>query len=536
MPTPSFSPRAPARSATAEWTPDRGDGTYQNPILFADYSDPDAIRVGDDYWLTASSFNHVPGLPILHSRDLANWTLVNHALPRLVPHDHFSTPRHGAGVWAPSLRFHAGKFRLFYPDPDFGLYVVTANDPRQTWSPPVMVKKGQGLIDPCPFWDDDGTGYLIHGWAKSRSGIKNRLTLHRLSADNLNVVDAGEIVIDGDALDGWHTIEGPKLYKRAGYYYIFAPAGGVRDGYQAVFRARDVRGPYEPRIVLAQGRTAINGPHQGAWVDTSTGEHWFLHFQERPAFGRVVHLQPMTWHDDWPLVGQHHGDSGTGEPVSIHRKPRVASTSRVAAVDGHAPPSRGVGLEWQWQANPQPDWLSPAIGGDGWRLACVPLPPSATLWQAGNLLLRKLPGPASSASAWLELTARADGDRAGLVVFGHDYAWLGLRREGGKLRLGLHVCLGAHQGGAEREVETRAIDEGAIRVRVIVDELARCQFSYSVDGKIFQPVGDLFQATSSYWVGAKVGFFAATIATADNHRGGCAAVSGCELRASAAAS
>src|SRR3954466_6166701 len=108
------------RQYSQVWVADNGDGTYKNPILYADYSDPDAIRVGDDYWLTASSFSHVPGLPILHSRDLVNWRLVAHALPRLVPEEAFRLPQHGKGVWAPAIRYHAGKFWIYYPDPDFG--------------------------------------------------------------------------------------------------------------------------------------------------------------------------------------------------------------------------------------------------------------------------------------------------------------------------------------------------------------------------------------------------------------------------------
>src|SRR5687768_10063721 len=198
--------------AATPWCSDNGDGTYRNPVLFADYSDPDAIRVGEDFWLTSSSFSHVPGLPILHSRDLVNWSLVNHALPQLVPEAHFAQPRHGEGVWAPSIRFHQGRFRIYYPDPDFGIYVVTTDDPRGRWSKPLLLKSGKGLIDPCPFWDENGTGYLIHGWARSRAGIANQLTLHRLAPDNGSVRDAGRVVIEGDSFPGWHTIEGPKLH------------------------------------------------------------------------------------------------------------------------------------------------------------------------------------------------------------------------------------------------------------------------------------------------------------------------------------
>ncbi len=511
-----------APTARPPWASDRGDGTYRNPVLFADYSDPDAIRVGEDYWLTASSFSHVPGLPILHSRDLVNWSVVNYALLRLTPAEHFSVPRHGAGVWAPSLRFQAGRYWIFYPDPDFGLYVITANDPGGTWSDPVLVKAGRGLIDPCPFWDDDGVGYLIHGWARSRSGIKNRLTLHRLGADHLSLGDDGQVVIDGDAMTGWHTIEGPKLYKRNGYYYVFAPAGGVKDGYQAVFRSRDIRGPYESRVVLAQGRSPVNGPHQGAWVDTPTGENWFLHFQELPAFGRIVHLQPMRWENDWPVMGQPGVNGGPGEPVATFRKPVAAPTPSTLSERRERLSAIVPTPDWQWQANPQPEWFSVAADGDTWRLSCVPLPAGATLWGAGNLLMRKFAGPAFLASATLELIAAAEGDCAGLVVFGHDYAWLGLRRENGRGRLALHLCPAAHQGGAEKVIASADLGANLVHLCVSVDRHARCQFAYSRDRRNFSPIGPLFQATSSYWVGAKVGVFAAA---ADQTSGGHAAIS-----------
>ena len=158
------------------WSPDQGDGTYRNPIICADYSDPDVVRDGDDFWLTASSFTCTPGLPILHSRDLVNWTIVNHAIDNLPdPRGVFNTVRHGEGVWAPSIRKHAGKFWIFFPMPDEGIYVTSADDPRKQWSPPQLLLEGKGLIDPCPLWDDDGKAYLVHAYAGSRAGIKNIL-------------------------------------------------------------------------------------------------------------------------------------------------------------------------------------------------------------------------------------------------------------------------------------------------------------------------------------------------------------------------
>lgn len=521
--SPAFSSPAPdiARAAPPPWIADRGDGTYRNPVLYADYSDPDAVRVGDDFWMTSSSFGHVPGLPILHSRDLVNWTLVNHALPALAPREHFASPRHGQGVWAPSIRFHAGKFWIFYPDPDFGLYVVTATDPRGAWSEPVLVKAGKGLIDPCPLWDDDGQAYLIHGWAKSRAGINNLLTLHRLAPDGSRVLDEGKVIIDANKLSGWRTLEGPKLYKREGFYYVFAPAGGVTEGYQAVFRAKNIWGPYENRIVLEQGSTPINGPHQGAWVDTPRGEHWFFHFQELPAFGRIVHLQPMHWRDDgWPVMGNDPDGDGKGEPVLRHAKPALPPQPLAVPATSDEFDAPALARQWQWQANPRADWFSLTAQPGALRLACVAVPNTASHWLTPQLLLQKFPAPAFTATTTLRFAPGRDGDTAGLMVFGYDYAWLGLARRDGRIQLVLRTCHAAQKGGQEHELDALDAPEGDVQLRVTVAAGARCTFAFSRDGKTFTPIGAEFQATSSHWVGAKVGVFAAAApggAASDGH-------------------
>ncbi len=500
------------------WSPDRGDGTYQNPVIHADYSDPDAIRVGDDFWMTSSSFNHVPGLPILHSRDLVNWELVAHALPKLGPEDVFRSPQHGKGVWAPALRFHAGKYWIYYPDPDFGLYVVTAADPRGPWSAPVLVKGGKGLIDPCPLWDDDGRVYLIHAWAKSRSGINNRLTLLELDRDGTKVLTDLGTIIDGDKLPGYTTLEGPKLYQRNGWYYVFAPAGGVATGWQSVFRSKNIRGPYEDRIVLAQGKSPINGPHQGALVDTPSGESWFLHFQDKGAHGRVVHLQPVKWVDDWPLLGTGVATGAAkGEPVLVHQKP--ALPPQPVAVpptsDDFAAPA--LGLQWQWQANPGDGWFSLAAKPGHLRLFAQPAPKPGNLYDAPFLLMQKFPAPEFTVTTKFEFAPKADGDSAGLMVFGHDYAWLGLRQIDGTAALVRAVRKDAPKGEPQEvEILVRAV-KGPVSLRVSVGPAAACQFSWSQDGEHFLPVGGQFTATVGRWVGAKVGLFAngAAGATAD---------------------
>ena len=253
---------AGAQEISQTWVADKGNGTYQNPVLYADYSDPDVCAAGDDFYMTASSFNCIPGLPILHSRDLVNWSLVNYALPVQEPKEFFDKAQHGKGVWAPAIRFHKGEFYIYWGDPDYGIYMIKTRDPKGSWSKPVLVKAGKGMIDPTPLWDEDGKVYLIHAYAGSRSGVNSILVICELNAKGTEVISDPVMVFDGN--DGKnHTVEGPKLYKRNGYYYIFAPAGGVATGWQLVLRSKNIYGPYESKIVMAQGKTTINGPHQG---------------------------------------------------------------------------------------------------------------------------------------------------------------------------------------------------------------------------------------------------------------------------------
>ncbi len=505
--------------AAAPWLPDLGDGTYRNPVLYADYSDPDAIRVGEDFYLIASSFTAVPGLPVLHSRDLVNWRLLAHALPQLVPVDHYATPRHGGGVWAPSIRHHDGRFWIYYPDPDFGLHLITAEDPAGPWSEPIVVVAGKGLIDPCPLWADDGQLYLIHGWAKSRSGICNVLTLLRLSADGRQVEEDFGVIIDGNAIDlpDFHTLEGPKLYQRHGWTYIFAPAGGVSVGWQSVFRARDIRGPYEHRVVLHQGSTAVNGPHQGALVDTPDGASWFLHFQDQDAYGRVVHLQPVQWIDDWPMMGALSAANAPGEPVTVHAKPQTsAADDALPDAPATSDDFRGphLGLQWQWQGNPRADWHTLDAAPGALRLFAQPEPHPGNLYLAPHLLLQKFPAPRFTVTTQLDfdhgVAAAAPGATAGLIVFGYDYAWIGLRATATGLELRCGQCpeASALQPQSETVIITACPARLWLRLTVAAD--AQCQFASSDDGKIFTAAGPVFAARCGKWVGAKFGLFAAT--------------------------
>jgi len=493
----------PAADRGAPWVPDRGDGSYVNPVLFADYSDPDVVRVSGDYYLVSSSFSSVPGLPVLHTRDLVNWAIVGHALARL-PSPAFDRPQPGKGVWAPSIRHHAGRFWIYWGDPDAGLYMTTAERAEGPWEPAHLVKPARGLIDACPLWDDDGRMYVVHAWAKSRAGFNAVLTVLELSPDGRRVIGEGRTVFEGGAKHP--TIEGPKLYKRDGWYWIFAPAGGVPKGWQVALRSRSVHGPYEDRVVLAQGRTAVNGPHQGGWVDAPDGSDWFLHFQDRGAYGRVVHLQPMRWRDGWPVMGDDPDGDGTGEPVARGRLPLPGQARREPQTSDELD-GPSLGLQWQWQSNPDPSWWS-FVGG-ALRLSSVPAAARGdTLGAAGHLLLQKLPAPAFVATTLVRPGSLREGEEAGLVVMGRDYAALTVSPRGDGVRLSLRLCPNADASGTETEAAVRAVGAGPIELRLELDEGAICRFSARAGGGAFETLGEPFTAREGKWIGAKAGVFA----------------------------
>ncbi len=511
----SFFVNAQKRNVSVVWAADNGDGTYKNPVLHADYSDPDAIRVGDDYYMIASSFNHAPGLPVLHSKDLVNWSLTGHALKRQPPVEHFSEVQHGGGVWAPSIRYHKNEFYIYYPDPDFGIYLTKAKNIHGPWTEPMLVEAGKGLIDPCPLWDDDGKVYLVHAFAGSRAGIKSVIIIKQMNTTGTKTIDEGVLVYDGHEKDP--TIEGPKFHKRNGFYYIFAPAGGVSTGWQLVLRSKNIYGPYERKVVMEQGATNINGPHQGAWIDTKNGEHWFLHFQDKEAYGRVVHLQPMRWVSDWPVIGEDNDGDGNGEPVLVYKKPGISKIHPLATPpDSDEFNDNKAGLQWQWQANPKPYWAFP--NNERLRLFSYQLPDSSkNYWDTPNLLMQKFPAEEFMVTTKLSFHPRIDGERAGLIIFGADYAYLSVVKKGNGLYLSYAICKEADKGNKQTVQDGEQVTNADIYLRVIVKKGAVCEFSYSNDGVMFRSIGEKLVAKRGRWVGAKVGLFCTrTVKTNDS--------------------
>ena len=529
------------------WSPDNGDGTFTNPVINADYSDPDVCvgASGEDFYLTASSFSHVPGLPILHSKDLVNWQIVNHAIKALPPYDRYNVPQHGNGVWAPSIRYNQNNqlYYIYWGDPDLGVFVTTAKDPEGEWTEPKCIISGKGMIDTCPLWDEDGRCYLVNGWANSRCQFNSVLTVREMTPDGMQAISDPVIVFDGNGTND-RTSEGPKFYKRDGWYWIMNPAGGVPIGHQLAMRSRSPFGPYESKTVLAQGDTNINGPHQGAWVHLKSGEDWFLHFQDKEAYGRVVWLEPVKWIDGWPAMGEKVGkvkaygklEKYCGQPVLTYKKPKVNVPVNVPVnpVESDEFNTTTLGRQWQWNANYDQTYGMPTPYGY-YRVFCHRQSADyKNMWEAGNLLLQKTPADNFTATAKLEVTAKDEDQYGGITVFGMDYSALVLRRVGDEFQLQQITCKKADKGGAEdikvlKTFKPSAADKvdyqpalhRQMYLRLNVKYIggknsdgtnkheAHVQFAYSEDGKKFHDCGDVFTMRQGKWVGAKVGILAA---------------------------
>ena len=463
---------------------DTEDGYYRNPVLLADYSDPDAIRVGDRYYMVASDF-HFMGMQVLESADLVNWKIVSQIYSRLDLPGWDENEHYAGGSWAPSIRWHDGLFYVYFCTPDEGLFMSTASDPAGPWAPLHCVKSVFHWEDPCPFWDEDGQAYLGHSlWGAGP------IIIHRMSPDGRELLDEGVTVYRGP------VAEGTKIHKWNGLYYMSIPEGGVGGGWQTILRSQSIYGPYERQVVLETGSTRINGPHQGAIVDTPEGEWWFLHFQERNPLGRVVHLQPMRWEDGWPVMGEDFDGNGIGEPVACWKKPATAQSGK-RMLPASSDDFRGErpGLQWQFNHNPQ---------DDGWSLSrrkgflALDGLPADSFRKARNTLTQKLMGYKGAYTVRMDLSDLDDGQKAGLACMG-----------------GSNYCMGVRQVSGNRELymekdgtvlDSLALKAADLWLRLSFDAESPEEgfsFLYSLDGKRFEPFGEAFAAHNGFWKGAR---------------------------------
>ena len=506
--------------------------TYTNPIILCDYSDPDVIRVGDTFFMTASSFNFMPGLPILTSSDLVNWTLVNYAAKR-IPLAQYDTPQNAKGIWAPSIRYHDGVFYIFVATPDEGIMETHTTDPYGTWSELRFIWQGKGFEDPCPLWDDDGRVWLVHGYVKSRIGFNSKLGLLELDPQTLQAIREDKIIYDGTKTQP--TIEGPKFYKRNGYYYIFAPAGGVTNGWQTELRSKKIDGDYEEKIVLVQGKSPTNGPHQGGWVQTASGQDWFVHFQERGVFGRIVHLQPAAWKDDWLLLGTSVKTKKIpGEAVTAWEVPDCAEN--FGGTDGGAQsdfattiaPSKNATrlspyakLDWQWSANVNDDFAH--FHPDG-SITLHVLDTRAKkndqlpfLWESANVLTQKVQREQFDFSVTVDASDLPVGARTGIVFLGKTYASVAVERTANGFALVYFEADGDGDVVRAELVKDRlplasADDARAVHLALHFEKQDErtgvVTFSAQTNGTAWKPAAKSFIAQKAHWVGGRFGLYA----------------------------
>ena len=460
---------------------DQGNGTYINPILNADYSDPDVIRVGEKYYMVASDF-HFIGMQVLESDDMVNWKLISQIYDRFDFPEWEKNERYAGGSWAPSLRYHDGKFWVFFCTIDEGLFMSNATDPAGPWSPLHLVKGIDKWEDPCPLWDDDGQAYLAR--SRHRAGP---IIIHKMSPDGKELLDDGFTVYTGP------VAEGPKLHKKDGYYYISIPEGGVEHGWQTVLRSKNIYGPYEKKVVLEMGSTNINGPHQGSLVETADGKWMFFHFQHNGSIGRVVHLQPMYWHDGWPVIGVDIDRNGTGEPVYVWEKPVQSSQIFAPQTDDDFSSDK---LSWQWQWNHNPVDKAWSLNGSLTLKALK----SPSFRKARNTLVQKLMGYESEATVAMDFSNIAEGQRSGLVCMGKENRVLGVRMVDGRKSLYLS------NDTVEVAVADIETDVVYLRVSVNLDE-KHFQFAYSTDNITFTPCGEPFYVLFGHWKGVRTGVY-----------------------------
>ncbi|MDR2384893.1 MAG: glycoside hydrolase 43 family protein [Tannerella sp.] len=463
---------------------DQGNGMYANPILNADYSDPDVIRVGTKYYMVASDF-HFMGMQVLESEDMVNWRIITQIYKCLDFKGWNENERYAGGSWAPAIRFHDGKFWVFFCTPDEGLFMTNAESPAGPWTPLHLVKAVPKWEDPCPFWDEDGKAYL----GRSIYGA-GPIIIHQMSYDGKQLLDSGITVYKGP------VAEGTKILKKDGYYYLSIPEGGVERGWQTILRSKSIYGPYEKKVVLEQGSTSINGPHQGAIVDTPEGKWWFYHFQHAGTIGRVVHLQPMYWHDEWPVIGVDIDRNGTGEPVYVWKKP-ISSTEVFYPQTDDNFDMPELGLQWQWNHNPADEAWSLSLKKGSLTLEALT---STTFRLARNTLTQKIMGYESEATVEVDISEMVDGQRCGLVCMGGENKMLGIRKINGALSL--------YFSDDAIEIAIASIKKKKIYLRVSIDiPDSKFIYSYSLDNKNYLKCGETFYMKFGYWKGARIGLY-----------------------------
>jgi beta-xylosidase len=500
IPSPADSKPVVADQPThGEWG-DQSDGTYANPVLPADFSDLDAIRVGSTYYAISSTMQYAPGMTVLASKDLVNWKILGGVVPDLTVLDPElnwdKMNRAGRGIWAGSIRFHDGKFWVYFTTPDQGVFMSTAANPAGPWTTAYPVMPTPGWDDPCPFWDDDGQLYLVttHFAAEGPSATKYNIHLFKLTVDGKSIVAGSDRVIHNS-----RGSEANKLYKWNGVYYHYY-SEVAREGRVAMMeRAKSLDGPWEVRQLNHVHAAIDKEPNQGGIVQAEDGRWWFFTHQGHGDWeGRAAVLLPVTWIEGWPVIGQP-GPDAIGEMVWRGPKPVAGQpeTSVISSDDFDRPTLKP---EWQWNYQPRPGMWSLTERPGYLRLkAFAPLKPNDLKFVGNVLTQRSFRSKRNEVTVKLDLSGMVDGQEAGLSHFAKTFASLGIVRSG-NIRVLSANDNGVHTAGPE-------IKQAVVWLRSIWGFDGVSQFSYSLDGANFVPIGSPYQLTWGNYRGDRIGLF-----------------------------
>jgi beta-xylosidase len=484
-------------SSTGKWG-DQHDGTFLNPVLPGDFSDLDAIRVGDDFYAISSTMQYSPGMVVLHSRNLIDWQIVSHVVSDLASLDPElgwdRMNRDGRGIWAGSIRYHAGRFWVYFGTPDGGIYMASASRPEGSWSPVKRVIAAAGWDDPCPFWDDDGKGYLVATrFGADEDGQKYRIHLFSMTAGNDGVVEDSDRILHQS-----RGSEANKLYKVGGVYLHYFSEVRPEGRVAMMERSRSLSGPWEIRQLNHVHGAVDKEPNQGGLIQLKDGRWWFLTHQGRGDWeGRAGVLLPVTWIDGWPVIGRP-GPDGIGEMVWGGDRPISAkSKSELFASDSLR--ERFLLPEWEWRYQPRPDaWR---FTGRGLRMqALLPLAGKSGFAGVRNVLTQR-----SARSAKAEVTVKmdlgdlADGEEAGLAHFARENCRLAVVQTGG-VRKVVRIDQGKETAGP-------VVTTLGIWLRSTWSEEGMARFSYSLDGSAFTEIGSSCRLSWGSYRGDRIGLY-----------------------------
>jgi beta-xylosidase len=447
---------------------DNGDGTYTNPVIYSDYPDPDVIRVDSTYYMVSTTMFIFPGVTILKSYDLVNWEYCANAVQRMDFSRCYNLDgcnRYSHGQWATSLKYKDGKYYLLFITLDEGGFLCTATKPEGPWK---IRKLPRGFYDPGLFFDDDGKIYVAHGYN----------TIYVTELDTNFMAKSNDVLVyTGDIRPG---LEGTHVYKINGYYYLYCTYGGG-DGFQVALRSRNIYGPYEQKIVIRDNGNLGTGIHQGALIQTQTGEWWSVIFQDGGALGRFPTLQPVTWIDDWPMLGVN------GKGVVTYKKPNVGKEYPIKILptsdefDGTM-----LGMQWGWNHNPDSTKWSLAQNPGYLRLSTVKV--VSNLRNARNTLTQRIFAYysrtiATTATVRMNVDNMLDGDVAGLAVFQDPYAFIGIKRTNGQ-----KYVIMVNNG---KSIDSAAVNSSTVYLRAYAHYgTSRASFAYSLDNQSFTKLGN----------------------------------------------